>query len=106
VRRKIVQGGSSVCQCRKPVRYGPSTRIERDTRNFPILKADTPSNTVGEKEERGRRNVPDDELAQERSKTSVSLQCMCEGTTDLIKIDHEDSSPSRNKFVKFRSQGT
>jgi len=53
-RRKIAQGGSSVCQRRKLVRYGPSTRIERDTRNFPILKADTPSNTVGEKEERGR----------------------------------------------------
>lgn len=33
-----------ICQRRKPVRYGPSTWIEeKNTRNFPILKADTPS---------------------------------------------------------------
>lgn len=40
-----------ICQRRKPVRYGPSTRIERDTRNFPILKADTPSDNRKDKRE-------------------------------------------------------
>lgn len=37
------RGRARICQRRKPVRYGPSTRIERGIRNFPILKADTPS---------------------------------------------------------------
>jgi len=36
-----------ICQRRKSVRYGPSTWIEqKNTRNFPILKADTPSDNL------------------------------------------------------------
>lgn len=90
MRRRIARGRARICQRRKPVRYGPSTRIEWSTRNFPILKADTPSDRW--KRRRKKKEKPTRRIVgwwiDAESKLSIPLDIL-NYKTSLNQIDCE-----------------